>query len=80
MKAKYYEHMRYKVESETERDKEYIVDLLEKRCTCVDFDIRVAAKREKDECKHFSPAYEQFGRDLAEQIRVEQGQKPPRHD
>ncbi len=68
MKATFHEHARYMVSSESGNG-DYLVDLLENRCDCDDHRIRVQAKHEKEECKHLPIAFEQFGRDMIEQIR-----------
>lgn len=64
-------HLRYFVTSDTKGDNipPYLVDLMEWRCDCDDFRIRVLARKEKDECKHLAFACEVFGREMLREIK-----------
>lgn len=70
MKATAYDRGRYLVTSESEPDHEYLVDLYAWKCSCVDFGIRVEARHEKPECKHFAVAFEQCGRDFIAEVKA----------
>ncbi len=70
MQAIFYDHGRYHVTSES-TDDTYLVDVLEPKCDCPDFRIRVEHEKSKPECKHFPVAFEQFGRDMAQQIKTQ---------
>ena len=74
-----YDLGRYLVPSES-GDEPYLVDVAgEGWCDCVDHRIRVAARGEKESCKHVAMARRQFERDFPaadrEQLMKQQGEE-----
>jgi predicted nucleic acid-binding Zn finger protein len=63
-------HLRYLVESDSAPGTQYLVDLLDWTCSCPDFQIRVLARKEKTECKHFPICLEMAGREFVNGIRI----------
>lgn len=70
-------HLRYLVESDSTPGTQYLVDLLDWTCSCPDFQIRVLAKGQKTECKHFPICLETVGREMVAALKETMSKRPP---